>query len=442
MNQKVFILIDCNNFYVSCERVFQAGLENKPVVVLSNNDGCIISRSDEAKALGLKMGEPFFKCEPLLIQHQVKIFSSNFSLYGDLSQRIWHILRTSYGEHCEIYSVDEAFLELDYYEGLERELLALKKQIKDWVGIPVSIGIAKTKTLAKLANFTAKKKLIDDTGLCDFVNYPYLETLLHKIDVAEVWGIGQAHAKFLHKYNIKSVADLKNTNLHWLRKQLKTPGVKTALELGGEKCFHLKDNMKAKPRKNILTSRSFGNKTRDLNQLEQALASFVTIAAKKLRDQGSKCQYVTVFAKFIDCFDRPQTVYGNYLRDSACVKLTQVSNYTADLSAAAACALAKIYKEHYEYHKLGVILSELVPASEHQLSLFVNQHASSKKDSLINKIDDINRKHGKASLFFAKAGKPKSKISLKTRDETSWRPVQSAMTPSYTTDWWSLFEVV
>ncbi|NTW37306.1 MAG: hypothetical protein HGB17_14535 [Syntrophobacteraceae bacterium] len=275
---QIFALLDCNNFYVSCERLFNPRLEGRPVVVLSNNDGCIIARSNEAKVLGIKMGEPFFKCRGLIAAHQVQVFSSNYPLYGDLSQRVMDVLCQLEPE-VEIYSIDEAFIRLP--QANEEALLEngrhLRATVKKQVGIPVSIGFGPTKTLSKIANRIAKKR--PEHGGVFALPDQGLDALLATIEVGDVWGIGPRQSQKLFACGIRTALDLKNGNDTWLRKHLTVTGLRTAMELRGVSCLPLEDM--PPPRKSVTSSRSFGQPITDLAWLREALSSYIAIAAEK-----------------------------------------------------------------------------------------------------------------------------------------------------------------
>ena len=294
---RLFALVDVNNMYVSCERVFNPALEGKPVVVLSNNDGCAVARSAEVKALGVKMGEPWFKLKDLAKEHGIIALSSNYELYGDISHRIMTILR-DYSPHVEVYSIDESFLDLDGLGSIwhtPSELgQSIRQRIRQWVGVPVCVGIAPTKTLAKLANHIAKKRPIFDS-VCDLATMEEgdVNALLSSIDVGEVWGVGRRLADQLRETGISTVQQLRQSSSSWLRSRFGVVMERTGNELRGLSCLDLEDVVPAK--KQITTSRSFGQPVFTIDELRESVASYVSRAAEKLRSQQSVCEAIQVF---------------------------------------------------------------------------------------------------------------------------------------------------
>ncbi|MDQ1266391.1 MAG: Y-family polymerase, partial [Bacteroidota bacterium] len=288
-------LVDCNNFYASCERVFNPKLYGKPIVVLSNNDGIIVARSDEAKALGIKMGEPLFKIQDLVRRHNIQVFSSNYTLYGDMSCRVMRVLE-QYSQDVEIYSIDEAFLSL---WGMERNDLTeycrnIRNIVRQWTGITVSVGIAETKTLAKLANRIAKKNP-KFGGVLNLIGDPNIEEYLKITLVEDIWGVGRQYTKFLNNHGIKTAYDFVNSNDKWIKKNMTVMGLRTCFELRGIPCIKLEYAVPAK--KAIVCSRSFGKPVIEKQELHEAVSLFTTRAAEKMRRQNSAASLLTVFLR-------------------------------------------------------------------------------------------------------------------------------------------------
>src|SRR5579885_1040919 len=302
---KHFVLVDCNNFFVSCERIFNPTLLGKPVVVLSSNDACVIARSNEAKALGIAMGVPAYECKYIFARHKVIVCSANFPLYGDISSRVMQTL----AEFCtdiEVYSVDESFLVLPDYETQSTNftnkdtfytdyMRYIKTEVKKHTGIPVSIGKGPTKTLAKIANAIAKKNL-QYNGVFDITNHPALDAILASMDVGDIWGVGYRYTKLLKSRGIRTIADFKNLDERWVRKHMTINGLKTLYELRGMPCIELQDIQPDK--QSITVSRSFGQQVTTLPQLQEAVAQYVTQAAEKLRNQRMIAHHITVFITF------------------------------------------------------------------------------------------------------------------------------------------------
>ena len=286
-------LIDCNSFYVSCERLFNPKIRKKPVVVLSNNDGCIVSRSTEAKALGIKMGEPYFKAKDIIIKNDVQVFSSNYSLYGDLSRRVMRTLKR-FNSDIEVYSIDEAFMDLSNFSDNEVEQVGreIRETVLKWTGIPTSIGIAKTKTLSKVANHIAKKK---QSGVTSLIGIENLDPILEKIDINDVWGVGRQMTKFYQKNGIYNAKQLKNKSNTWIKKSSNVLSSRTALELRGVPCIDLEKT--ASKRKSCVVSRSFGKRIEKFQELEEAVASYCLNASEKIRSENLVAKAVMVFVR-------------------------------------------------------------------------------------------------------------------------------------------------
>jgi len=388
----MFALVDCNNFYASCEKIFNPKLKNKALVVLSNNDGCIIARSKEAKLLNIKMGDPIFKYQELIKKNIIHVFSSNFTLYGDMSQRVMKTLE-SFSFPMEIYSIDEAFLELNRVNIEDMQyLLNLAKNIKErvykWTGIEVSIGIAKTKTLAKLASEIAKK----NSGFCVLTQKNDIKNILKKTPLDDIWGIGSKLKKRLYRIGLYSAYDLAIKDSDFIKKYLSVNVVKTALELNEVKCIEIDQVSVSK--KSICTSRSFEKKIDNLKDLERAISSFITIAAKKLRDQNMHTNFLSVF--IMTSFHSKDPFYSN----STQITLLNPTSYTPDLISYAKKGLKKIFKQGFLYKKAGVILSDFTDKNFSQMDFF-SKLSNQNKDSLMEVIDKINKKSNKKAVFFA-----------------------------------------
>ena len=412
-------LIDVNNFYVSCERVFNPKLVGKPVVVLSNNDGCAVARSNEAKALGIPMGAPWFKLKDLAKQHGIIGLSSNYALYADMSNRVMSILR-DYSPDQEVYSIDESFLDLTGFQS--RDLIKygqhMRKRILRWTGLPVCVGIGSTKTLAKLANHCAKKQPVFNS-VCNLNNLSSaeLDLLFSQIDVSEIWGIGRKLAPKLQALGINSVLDLKRANPEQLRQQFSVVMEKTVRELNGTVCIELEDI--APPKQQIMSSRSFGQPVEDYNSLAESITLYVSTAAVKLRKQQSLAGVVYVYIA-TSPFKLDEKQYSNGIR----IPLPNPTDDTRLLANIALWALKQIYRSNYSYAKAGIVLSELVTRQHLQNDLFARLPSS---DALMTVMDGINRKMGKESIKLASEGFIRP-----------WRMKQENKSPSYTTKWGDL----
>jgi DNA polymerase V len=418
-------LIDVNNFYVSCERVFNPKLHNKPVVVLSNNDGCAVARSNEVKALGVGMGAPWFKFKDLAKQHGIVAYSSNYALYADMSNRVMSILRR-YSPDQEVYSIDESFLDLTTFKS--RDLLqygqAMRQQILQWTGLPVCVGIGPTKTLAKLANHCAKKRAVFN-GVCNFnqMQTEAIHQMLSEIDVGEVWGVGRKLAPKLQELGIHSVLDLKRANPEHLRKLFSVVMEKTIRELNGTVCIEMEEV--APPKKQIVSSRSFGYPVTDYNSLAESITLYVSRAAEKLRKQHSYAGSIYVYIR-TSPFKEKQPFYSNGLT----IPLPTPSDDTRLLVNAALWGLKQIFKANYQYAKAGIMLSELVDAEGVQTDLFSQVQISPKTTKLMGVLDGINRKMGKESIKLASEG-----------FKRPWKMKQENKSPCYTTKWDDLIKV-
>ena len=394
-SKKKIALVDCNSFYVSCERLFNPSLIKKPVVVLSSNDGCIISRSTEAKALGIKMGEPYFKVKRIVKENDVKIFSTNFALYGDISRRVMKTLK-QFSPQMEIYSIDEAFLDLTSVknENLLEHGHEIRKTILKWTGIPTSIGIATTKTLSKAANYIAKK---EKSGVIDLVNSKQIDKLLSEIKINDVWGVGRQLTKFYIRNGINTAYDLKKIHNGWIKKNTNVFGSRTAMELRGFPCISLEPH--EEKRKNCCVSRSFGKKVTKLEELSEAITAHCLNAAEKIRLDKQIVKKITVFIR-----TSPFQNKKNYYANSKNIDLAIKTNDSIELVKQALIALKSIYKKGYEYQKTGIIFSGLKDTNSYDKNLFSTIRNERKREKLMKAIDYTNAKYGRHSLSIAQAG--------------------------------------
>ena len=389
---KKIALIDCNSFYVSCERLFNPKIRKKPVVVLSNNDGCIISRSNEAKALGIKMGEPYFKGKNIIIKNNVQVFSSNYSLYGDISRRVMRTLKR-FNSDIEVYSIDEAFLDLSNFtdEEVEKVGKEIRATVLQWTGIPTSIGIAKTKTLSKVANHIAKKNKAGVIFLKENI-----DNILKDFDIADVWGVGRQLSKLYIKNGIDNAYKLKNISNTWVKKSTNVLGAKTVMELRGIPCIDLETEETR--RKSCCVSRSFGKKVESLDKLKESVTTHCLNAAEKIRTDKQTTRAVTIFIR-TSPFDKNRKYYSN----SITIELPVATNNSIELVKTAISGLGKIYKYGYFYQKAGVILSKLRDASEKELNLLA-PILENKSQPLMRAIDFTNAKYGRNAISIAQAG--------------------------------------
>ena len=390
---KKIALIDCNSFYVSCERLFNPKIRKKPVVVLSNNDGCIVSRSNEAKALGIKMGEPYFKAKDIIIKNDVQVFSSNYSLYGDLSRRVMRTLKR-FNSDIEVYSIDEAFMDLTNFS--DSEVLDVGQEIREtvlqWTGIPTSIGIAKTKTLSKVANHIAKRK---QSGVTSFIGIDNIDPLLERVDINDVWGVGRQLTKFYHKNGIYNAKQLKNKSNTWIKKNSNVLGSRTAMELRGISCIDL-EKTKSK-RKSCVVSRSFGQRIEKYQELKEAVAGYCLNACEKIRSETLVAKSITVFIRTSPF----QSRFG-YYSNSKTIDFPIGTNDSIEIVKTALTALESIFKNGYRYQKAGVLLSGLSEATNNK-NLFSSEK-DEKINSLMKSIDSTNYRYGRSTLSLASAG--------------------------------------
>jgi DNA polymerase V len=418
---KIFALVDCNNFYASCERVFNPSLKKRPIVVLSNNDGCIVARSNEVKALGIPMGVPYFKQKALIKKHNVAVFSSNYQLYGDMSQRVMDSLRL-FCPDMEVYSIDEAFLRLDGLlpRNLNEYCKTIRARLLQWTGIPVSIGIGPTKVLAKVANHVAKKQT--DHGVFDIQSKQAQDDVLNNLDVRKLWGVAGKWSERLSRIDITKASELRDASPSIIRKRLSVVGERILRELKGQSCIGLED---IQPKKNILSSKSFGTLLTREKPIGEALSNYAARACEKLRGQNSRTQAVYVFIQ-TNGFRETDDQYNN----SITCTLTTPTSDTRIIISAAKYGLSKIYKQGYRYKKAGIMLLDLIPASLEQDNLFFEiDHRPG--DHLMNIMDRINEDHGPDTLFLGAQGV--------TRE---WKMRCGLRSPRYTTQWNELLMVI
>jgi DNA polymerase V len=419
MKDSVFALIDCNNFFVSCERVFAPKLEKKAVVVLSSNDGCAIARSNEAKDLGIEMGAPFFKFRSSYQQGKIEILSSNFQLYADMSNRVMEAIRSSCS-YMEIYSIDEAFLDLKR-AGITNHIefsREVKDKIKQWTGIPVSIGIAPSKTLAKLASNLAKKT----SGVYSLLEEIQLQEVLKNTPIESIWGIGKQTSIKLRLLGIGTAKELNDVDLNFIRKNFSVSTEKIVHELRGTSCIDLKA---AGHNKTIIASRSFAKDVMEIEKLEEALSNYVSSACVKLRKQLLRATALNISLstnKFI--LSRPQ--YKNEQQ----LNFTYPTNNTTEIIQYAKIALRQIYQLGFHYHKVGVTLLGLESTAWQQIQIF-NSNDYTKSDKLMSTIDKINKSMGRNSVFIAAQG-----------TENTWKNLSQNKSPEYTTNWNELPKVL
>lgn len=423
-NSPVFALVDVNNFYVSCERVFNPRLENRPVVVLSNNDGCAVARSNEVKALGVKMGTPWFKLKHLEEEHGIVALSSNYTLYGDMSQRVVSVLR-NFSDELEVYSIDESFLRVDHTAHLHGGYTAMghvmRDQIKRWTGLPVCVGYGPSKTLTKLANHLAKKQTCFG-GVCDWTALTAAEQKrwLEYIEVGEVWGIGRRIAERLGQMNIKSIADLMTVDIKGIRDQFGVVMERTVSELRGNSCLELEEVTPSKQQ--IMASRSFGQTLSHLPQIAEAVSWHVATAAEKLRSQESVAGSVYVFIQ-TNRFKESDAQYNA----STIVPLKDVSDDTCVLTAAALQGLRSIFRPSFKYKKCGVMLMQLEQKGNRQETLFDQPELREKSERAMKALDLINQTWGRGTLRTAATGFTQK-----------WAMRSGNRTPRYTTSWHEL----
>ncbi|MRT51894.1 MULTISPECIES: Y-family DNA polymerase [Enterobacteriaceae] len=420
----MFALCDVNSFYASCETVFRPDLKGRPVVVLSNNDGCVIARSAEAKAI-VKMGEPYFKQKEQFRRHGVICFSSNYELYADMSNRVMTTLE-ELSPRCEIYSIDEAFCDLT---GVRNccDLTEFGREIRETVlsrtHLTVGVGIAQTKTLAKLANHAAKKWQRQTGGVVDLSNFEKQRKLMAALPVDEVWGVGRRISKKLEAMGIKTVLQLADTDIRFIRKHFNVVLERTVRELRGEPCLGLEEFAPVK--QEIVSSRSFGGRITEYHEMRQAICSYATRAAEKLRGEHQYCRFISAFVK-----TSPFALNEPYYGKNTSVKLLTPTQDSRDIIAAAIRCLDAAWKEGYRYQKAGVMLGDFYSQGVAQLNLFDDNAPRQNSEKLMEVLDHLNAKNGRGALYFAGQG-----------IQTAWQMKREMLSPRYTTRFCDLLQV-
>lgn len=410
----MFALIDCNNFYASCERVFQPKLKNKPIVVLSNNDGCVIARSNEAKILGIPMGAVAFEYKRMFEQNNINVFSSNYALYGDMSNRVMTLLR-DFSPDIEIYSIDEAFLKFDGFEkwfDFNTYGNQIRYKVTKGTGIPISVGIAPTKALSKVANKIAKKFPERTQNVYVIDTEDKRIKALKWLPIGDVWGIGSQHAKRLKKINVNTAYDFTQLTEDWVKTNMSIVGLRLYKELKGIPCLELED---VQPKKNIATTRSFDKTYEDKAYIQERVSTFAVTCAEKLRKQSSNCNALMVFIH-TNGFRKDLPQYGR----NVVVKLPFPTNSSIDIAKYASIGLDKIYKKGYQYKKAGVIVMDITPEESKQINLFEN--SNEKHQPLMSIMDKINKSIGT------------TKVKLASQDiGRTWKMKQEKLSPRFTT---------
>lgn len=424
MKKSMYAHIDCNNFYASCESVFNPSLRNKPIAILSNNDGCIIARSEEAKKAGIEMGAPLFKQHDLIKEKKICIRSSNYALYGDMSRRVMETLR-HLTDKVEPYSIDEAFIELPkmYQEDLTSFGHKIKSTVGQWTGLPVSVGIAPSKTLAKVANETAKGNPVHRNVL-NLAGNPKLDTILEQTKLSDIWGIGRGLSQRMHQEGITNALQLKHqiNRQEWVRKRLHVTGLRTVMELNGQPCMEIEHANE--PRKGIMTSRSFGEAVTDIEDLKEAVAQYISIAAEKLRAQHSVASLLHVTLR-----TNKYSKYKSKYKYGIEYPLPAPTANTAYLIKCGHACLERLYNNDLRYKKAAVMLTGIIPQSKVQTDLFNDQQYTTKQYQLMQKVDEINTRYGSDTAHFAATG-----------IHQTWNMKQEYLSSKYTTDWEELME--
>ena len=410
-------LVDCNNFYASCERVFQPQLQDQPIIVLSNNDGCVVARSAEAKALGIAMGVPHFKIKHLVDRHRIRVFSSNYALYGDLSARVVEVLR-QFSPAVEVYSIDEAFVRLDDTKSLTAYASEIKTTVEKWTGVPVSLGIAPTKVLAKVAMEVAKKSA---TGVFYLETADRADEILHQMLVTDLWGISTRWGEWLYSRGYLNALTFKQARSGLIRQKMGVVGERLLLELNGFSCMPIVTE--PKPKRSTCVSRSFGQTVSSFDELKEALAHYVSRAAEKLRRQQQVATAMMVFAKTSRFIDLPQS-------HSLKMKLPTGTNYTPELLGYAIAMLREIYTIGCPYKKVGVVMLGLHSDSFRQGCLFERGRDLERERRLCTVVDALNRQFGKGTVTFGISGK-----------QQGWQLRCDRRSPRFTTRWDELLVV-
>ena len=411
-------LVDCNNFYASCERVFSPMIENKPVIVLSNNDGCVIARSNEAKKLGIKMGEPAFKLKRLIEKQKINVFSSNFALYGDLSKRVMNVMSTEV-DKVEIYSIDEAFLDFTDYASKERGI-SIKNKVQQWTGIPVSVGIAPTKVLAKVAGQIAKKHTKSGVFMLD--GKDLIRRVLNVFAVEDLWGVGKRTVQKLKTVGIHTALQFRQCDSAWVKRSLSINGVRLQKELFGEVCYPLE--LIRKRKQSICTARSFGTEIKQLSKLKEVIGSYANTCATKLRQEKSCCNSISLFLS-----TNPFKPHAKQYNPWKVIQLDVPTNDSMEIVKTTIKALESIYRDDCVYKKAGVIVSRIISQEQTQLSLFDSLDRKKRK-SVNLAVDKINATMGKNKVKLAVQGNGRK-----------WKLRQEKLSPCYTTRFSDILEV-
>jgi len=417
-----FALVDCESFYASCERIFRPDLKNTPIVVLSNNDGCVIARSTEAKKMGIRMGVPWFKVREPFLKQNGQVFSSNFTFYGDISARVMNILE-GFVPRIEIYSIDEAFLDLDTLKHNYKPYdfgCHIRSLVRQWTGIPVRIGIAPNKTLSKIAINEIKRRNIP-TSVIHLSNKKQIEVALSHTPVREVWGVGRRLNDHLNKAGINTALDLAKVNPQNIRKKFSVVLERTVRELRGERCLNIEDDISSK--KQIVVSRSFGERVSNLDMLKPIVSNFAVRAAEKLRSEKQKCSQVSVFVR-----TSPFNINKPQHSDLKTIGLIAPTNDTRDILTAAKKGLMPIFRSGYDYAKAGIILNKFTNEQIKQHSLFKDPNDPKQNTKLMKYLDQMNAYE--TQIYYA------------SQNTKKWSPMKQNMTsPKYTTNWYELPKV-
>ena len=418
----LFALVDCNNFYVSCERVFNPYLINKPVVVLSNNDGCIIARSNEAKALNIPMGAPFHIYRDFINAHRIKVYSSNYPLYGDMSNRVMTSL-FEFNSNLEVYSIDEAFLKFNQTTRTDigDDILKIKENILQWTGIPVSIGLGPTKTLAKIANTLAKKN--NHYGIFDLSSEVKQEEVLKDINIENIWGISKRWGSKLRMIGIGNALQLRDSSPRRIRQYLGVVVERIVYELQGVACLDINEIL---PKKNIMCSRSFGNVVSDKSSIKQFIAEYTIRACEKMRGQSTRAQSIYIFLQ-TNKFKK-----GKQYNKGIVIGLNTPCSDTAQIIKLSTTAIDMIYRSGYLYQKAGIMLLDLIPENVNQYDFFENTNYTS-SDKRMKVMDSLNKKFGTGTI---------ANGSLRLKNNEKWISKRYYLSPRYTTQWDELPHVI
>lgn len=414
--KQIFALVDCNNFYASCERVFQPQLKNKPIGVLSNNDGIIVALSQELKDLGVTRGTPGFKIKHMLKKHDIHLFSSNYTLYGDMSKRVMSIL-ARFTPDLEIYSIDEAFLCLTglTHHNLTNYSANIRRIIYQWTGLPVSVGLGSTKTLAKVANRLAKR-IPSVNGVYNLLDHPQMDTILESLKVNNIWGIGPRYAKMLNRNGIYNAMQLVLSPDKWIQKKMTILGLRTVLELRGCSCIDLEKDID--PKKEIVSSKSFGIPVTSLSDLQEAAASYCIRAVEKLREENQVGSQIMIYLTTNRFKDEQQ--YANF----EVARLPLPSAYTPDFLALTHQLVKNIFRPGYNYKKVGIMITDIIHQSKAPLDLFAPTYLDDNRKIIMDCMDNINQKMGINTLTYASRG-----------IEQKWQMKRNLLTSHYTTRW-------